>query len=261
MTIGLAIGIVSTIGVLGAVILVLAARFMNVEEDPRIADVNSCLPGANCGACGYAGCADYAKAIVEEGAPVNKCIPGGTACAEAVAGVMGVEAGETAQPKASVSCQGKEGVCTQTFDYSGVESCAAAASLYGGPKACVFSCLGLGDCVKACQFDAIHVCDGIARVDEAKCTGCGQCVAACPHDVIEMLTGHEGKPRVLCTNTEKGAVTNKECKTGCIACMLCQKNCPEDAIHVENFLARIDYKKCTGCGKCVEVCPKHTIVQ
>lgn len=261
MSIGLAIAIVTVIGLLGAVILVLAAKFMHVEEDPRIGEVNGCLPGANCGACGYAGCADYAKAIVEAGAPVNKCVPGGAKTADEVAGVMGVQAGATAVVKAAVACQGKPGVCTQAFEYKGIQSCAAAAALHGGPKACVYGCLGLGDCVKACKFDAIHVVDGIAVVDETKCTGCGACVQVCPHDVIDILDGAEQKPKVLCNNTEKGALTNKECQTGCIGCMKCQKACPSEAIKVENFLASIDYEKCTGCGQCVEVCPKGVIVR
>ena len=202
MNIALAIAIVTVAGLLGSVILVLAAKFMAVEEDPRIGEVTSCLPGANCGACGYAGCADYAKAIVEGGAPVNKCVPGGAKAAADVAAVMGVEAGATAAVRATVRCQGKPGVCTQIFDYHGVSSCAAAAALYGGPKACAYGCLGLGDCVKACKFDAIHVVDGIAHVDPEKCTGCGACAAACPKSVIEMASDMEEKPLVLCHNTE-----------------------------------------------------------
>ena len=261
MTIGLAIAIVTVVGLLGAVILVLAAKFMHVEEDPRIGEVNGCLPGANCGACGYAGCADYAKAIVEAGAAENTCLAGGAKTADAVAAVMGVDAGATAVVKAVAACQGKPGVCGQRFDYSGIQSCAAAAALHGGPKACVFSCIGLGDCVKACKFDAIHIVEGIAQVDTAKCTGCGACAAVCPHDVIDILGGTEAKPLVLCHNTEKGAVTNKECQTGCIGCMKCQKACPTEAIKVENFLARINYETCIGCGQCVEVCPKGVIVK
>lgn len=260
MTIGLAIAIVCVTGLLGAGVLVLAAKFMAVEENPQIGEVLGCLPGANCGACGYAGCADYARAVAEEGAAVNKCIPGGAACADAVAAVMGTEAGSVAVINASVNCQGREGVCVQKFDYTGVESCAAAAALYGGPKACQFACLGLGDCVKACPFDCITVRHGLAVVNQNKCIGCGQCVDTCPHSVISLVHNHIEKPIVMCNNTEKGALTNKECKTGCIGCMKCEKTCPHGAIKVENFLARIDYDKCTGCGECVTVCPKKTIV-
>ena len=183
MNIALAIAIVTVAGLLGSVILVLAAKFMAVEEDPRIGEVTSCLPGANCGACGYAGCADYAKAIVEGGAPVNKCVPGGAKAAADVAAVMGVEAGATAAVRATVRCQGKPGVCTQIFDYHGVSSCAAAAALYGGPKACAYGCLGLGDCVKACKFDAIHVVDRHG----------GKAPGAVPQH-REGPRGHEGVP-------------------------------------------------------------------
>ncbi len=260
MEIGLAIAIVSVLGLIGAVILVLAAKFMSVEQDPRIDQVSGCLPGANCGACGYAGCADYARAVVEEGAAVNKCVPGGAKAAADVAAVMGVEAGATAVVKAVVGCQGKPGVCTQLFSYEGISSCAAAAALHGGPKACTFGCLGLGDCVKACPFDAMHIVDGIAQVDPAKCVGCGACAKVCPHNVISILGVTPEKPRVLCNNQEKGALVNKECSTGCIGCMKCQKTCQHDAVKVENFLARIDYSKCVGCGECVEACPKHVIV-
>ena len=260
MNIGLAIAIVTILGLIGAVVLVVAAKFMHVEQDPRVDQVTGCLPGANCGACGYAGCADYARAIVEEGAPVNKCVPGGAKTAEAVADVMGVEAGATAVVKAIVGCQGKPGVCNQNFDYQGIQTCAAAAALYGGPKACTFGCLGLGDCVKACPFDAMHIVDGVAKVDTDKCVGCGACAAVCPHGVIHIEGVTPEKPRVLCNNHEKGAMVNKECASGCIGCMKCQKTCQHDAIKVENFLAKIDYTKCVGCGECVDVCPKHVIV-
>lgn len=261
MTIALAISIVTAVGFLGAVILVLAAKFMAVEEDPRIGQVSGCLPGANCGACGYAGCADYAKAIVESGAEVNKCVPGGAKCAEDVAALMGVAAGSAAVVKAVVGCQGKPGVCGEKFDYKGIATCAAAAALHGGPKACVHGCMGLGDCVRACPFDAMHIVEGIAQVDVDKCTGCGACAKVCPHQVIEICANTHAKPQVRCNNTERGAQVMKECTTGCIGCMKCQKACPSDAIHVTNNLARIDYDKCTGCGACVTVCPKQVIVR
>lgn len=259
MNIALAIAIVTVAGLLGSVILVLAAKFMAVEEDPRIGEVTSCLPGANCGACGYAGCADYAKAIVEGGAPVNKCVPGGAKAAAGVAAVMGVEAGATAAVRATVRCQGKPGVCTQIFDYHGVSSCAAAAALYGGPKACAYGCLGLGDCVKACKFDAIHVVDGIAHVDPEKCTGCGACAAVCPNSVISIIPEHKRKPVVLCQNKDKGALTRKACTAGCIGCMKCAKACPKEAITVENNVAYIDQSKCVGCQLCVKECPVGVI--
>lgn len=260
MSIGLAIGIVTVTGLLGAVILVLAAKFMAVEENPLIAEVTACLPGANCGACGYAGCADYAKAVVEQGEATTKCIPGGEATAAEVAQKVGATAGAVAVVNANVNCQGRDGVCEKKFTYTGVASCAAAATLYDGPKACKFSCLGLGDCVKACPYGCITVRKGLAVINLNRCIGCGKCVPVCPHNTITLIQNHVSKPLVMCSNTEKGALANKECKTACIACKMCEKACPHDAIHVIDLLARIDYDKCTGCGECIAVCPKKTIV-
>ncbi|HIY10530.1 MAG TPA: RnfABCDGE type electron transport complex subunit B [Candidatus Anaerofilum excrementigallinarum] len=257
MSIAIAVALVTVLGLIGAGILVLAAKFMHVEEDPRVGQVQACLPGANCGACGYAGCADYAKAIVE-GAPVNKCVPGGAAAAQGAAAVMGVDAGATAIVNAVVGCQGANEICKRQYEYEGVSSCRAAHALFAGPYACPYGCLGFGDCEAVCQFDAIHVTNGLAKVDTAKCTGCGMCKDACPQKIIWMHSSKD-KPVVLCANHEKGAITNKECSLGCIGCMKCEKNCPEQAIKVNNFVARIDYDKCTGCGTCVEVCPKHVI--
>ncbi len=257
MSIAIAVALVTVLGLIGAGILVLAAKFMHVEEDPRVGQVQACLPGANCGACGYAGCADYAKAIVE-GAPVNKCVPGGAAAAQGAAAVMGVDAGATAVVNAVVGCQGANEICKRQYEYEGVSSCRAAHALFAGPYACPYGCLGFGDCEAVCQFDAIHMTNGLAKVDPAKCTGCGMCKDACPQKIIWMHSAQD-KPVVLCANHEKGAITNKECSLGCIGCMKCEKSCPEGAIKVNNFVARIDYDKCTGCGTCVEVCPKHVI--
>ncbi len=253
-----AVVLVSVVGLIGAVVLVLAAKFMAVYEDPRVAQCSECLPGANCGGCGYAGCSDYARAVVE-GAPVNKCAVGGPACAAKLAEIMGVEAGDSVAKAAVVACTGaKNGICEVKFDYQGIKSCAAAAALAGGPSACAFGCVGLGDCVAACNFDAIHVVDGVATVDRSKCVGCGACVQACPKKII-MLGDAPQKPVVQCSNHEMGKFVMKECKNGCISCGLCVKNCPEQAITLDNFLAKIDYAKCTGCGTCIEKCPKKVI--
>ncbi len=253
----LAAFVITVVGILGAAVLVLAAHFMQVKEDPRIGEVLAVLPGANCGACGYAGCADYAKAIVEN-APINKCIPGGAATADKVGEIMGAAAGAVAQVKAVVACQGNDQNTTDRYHYEGIESCQACVALYGGNTSCAFGCLGFGDCVKVCTFDAIHVQNGVASVDLEKCTGCGACKAACPKKIIWMQEDCS-KPVVLCANHNKGALTRKACSAGCIGCMRCQKTCPEGAIEVKNNVARIDYGKCTGCGKCVEVCPVKCI--
>lgn len=250
--------IVSVIGIISGAVLVIASKLMYVYEDDRIGLVSGCLPGANCGACGYAGCADYAKAIVETGCATNLCIPGGKAATEAVSGVMGVEAGATATKKAVVACQGYSCNTGTKFDYQGISTCAAANKMFAGPSDCSYGCLGFGDCVNVCTYGAIKIVDGAARVIQEKCTGCGACAKACPKLIISIMADSEN-PAVLCKNSDKGAQTRKICKTGCIGCMKCTKVCPTNAITVENNLARIDQSLCTGCKACVAECPTNAI--
>ena len=252
-----AVIVLGILGLAGGVILVLASKFMAVYEDPRIAEVTECLAGANCGGCGYAGCADYAEAIVKNGAPTFKCAPGGDKAADAINRIMGQAEGDRPSLRAYVACAGGE-KCGKRFDYQGLQTCAAAAGIAGGPSACSFGCLGLGDCTRVCKFDAIHVVDGVAKVDRTKCTGCTVCTTVCPRGVIKMKT-IASQPAVKCANKEKGAAVNKACKVGCIGCGLCAKNCPNGAIAVENNVAVIDYTKCNGCGTCAEKCPKKAI--
>lgn len=146
------------------------------------------------------------------------------------------------------------------YDYKGIQTCAAAAALYGGPKTCSFACVGLGDCTKVCKFDAIHIVDGVAKVDKDKCTGCGACANICPKQVIMIDVGGPRKPVVMCSNKDKGPVAMKACTTSCIACGMCERTCKFDAIHVVDGVARIDYDKCKGCGMCAQKCPKHIIL-
>ena len=157
--------------------------------------------------------------------------------------------------KAVVVCSGTCDKTSKRYSFEGVQSCQAVKGLYGGDGLCKFSCLGYGDCTRACAFDAIHIVDGIAKVDYAKCTGCGACAAACPGAVISIIPEHKRKPVVQCRNQEKGAVTRKQCTAGCIGCMKCAKACPKEAITVENNVAHIDQSKCVGCQLCVKECP------
>ena len=253
MNIASAVILCTIVGAVGAIILVAAAKFMAVEEDPRIEEVASCLAGANCGGCGYAGCADYAKAVVMDGVPCDKCAPGGPKAAAAIAKIMGGEA-SAVEKKAVVQCQGSSEHCKPAYDYKGIQTCAAAAALYGGPKTCSFACIGLGDCTKVCKFDAIHIVDGVAKVDKDKCTGCGACANICPKQVIMIDAAGPRKPVVMCSNKDKGAVANKLCTTSCIACGMCERTCKFDAIHVVDGVARVDYDKCKGCGRCIGAC-------
>ena len=258
----LAIVVVTVIGLIGAVILVAASIFMYVPVDERVEKITAVLAGANCGACGCAGCADYAKSIVEDGNAVNKCTPGGAACAAKVAEIMGVEAGSSVAMKAVVACSGTCEKTSKKYEFEGISSCQAVKGFYGGDGMCKYGCLGYGDCVRACAFDAIHVDPklGIAQVDRAKCVGCGACAAACPNSIISIVPEHKRKPVVLCQNKDKGADTRKACTAGCIGCMKCAKACPKEAITVENFLAKIDQDKCVSCGMCLVSCPFGAIV-
>ncbi len=258
MSITTAIIIVTAMGIVCSVVLVLAAKFMHVPEDERIGKVQECLPGANCGACGYAGCADYAKAIVEADAPLNLCVPGGAASAAAAAKVMGKVAGASVSLKAAVACQGFDCNTSKKYEYQGVTTCAAASKMFAGPSACAYGCLGFGDCKAACPFGAMEIVNGVAIVNQEKCTGCGACTKACPKSIISLIPD-DINPVVLCKNTDKGAQTRKTCSTGCIGCMKCTKVCPTNAISVENNLARIDQDLCIACMQCAEDCPVSAI--
>ena len=244
----MAVVLVTVIGLIGAVILVVASIVMYVPVDERVEQITGVLAGANCGACGCAGCADYAKSIVEEGNGINKCIPGGAKTAAAIAEIMGV-----------VACSGTCEKTSKRYTFEGISSCQAVKGLYGGDGACAYGCLGYGDCTRACAFDAIHIENGIAKVDREKCTGCGACAAVCPNHVIEVVPEHKRKPVVLCQNKDKGAQTRKACTAGCIGCMKCAKACPREAITVENNVAYIDQEKCVGCQLCVKECPVGVI--
>ena len=255
----MAIVLVTVIGLVGAVILVAASIFMYVPVDERVEKITGVLAGANCGACGCAGCADYAKSIVEGGNAINKCTPGGAKTVAAIAEIMGVQAEATVPMKAVVACSGTCEKTSKRYEFEGIQSCLAVKGLYGGDGMCKYGCLGYGDCTRACAFDAIHVVDGVAKVDREKCVGCGACAAACPNSIISIIPEHKRKPVVLCQNKDKGGDTRKACTAGCIGCMKCAKACPKQAITVENNLAYIDQSLCVGCQLCVKECPVGVI--
>lgn len=249
-----------------ALILYVASKKFAVYEDPRIAQVAEILPQANCGGCGYPGCGGFADACVKANTLDGKFCPvGGSELMTRIASLLGLDA-DTAEPMlAVVRCNGSCSKRPRTNIYDGAPSCAIASALYRGETGCSYGCLGCGDCVLSCQFDAIHMNreTGLPEVIEDKCTACGACVKACPRSIIELRVKGKRSRRVYisCVNKDKGAVTRKACQVGCIGCGKCVKTCPFEAISLENNLAYIDYNKCKLCRKCVEVCPQNTIVE
>ncbi len=253
--------VVGAVGLFIGLFLGIAGIKFKVEVDEREEAILGVLPGNNCGGCGYPGCSGLAAAIVKGEAAVNACPVGGEPVGKQIAEIMGVEAGESTRMVAFVKCQGDCEKAKVDYEYTGVEDCGMLAFVpNGGPKSCNYGCLGYGNCVKACPFDAIHVVNGVAVVDKEACKACGKCVSACPKNLIELIP-YESKYVVACSSKEKGPVTMKECTVGCIGCTLCAKNCPNDAVKIENFLSVIDQEKCEGCGICMEKCPKKSIVE
>ena len=254
--IGIAAAIVGGVSLLIGLLLGFAGRVFYVKVDERIEKVRAALPGSNCGGCGFAGCDACAAAIVAGEAPVNAC-PGGDV--EAIAAVMGVEASADERLVAYVHCTGTCDKAVQEYNYYGAADCRQAAMAPGhAGKACSYGCFGLGSCVKVCPSDAISICDGVAVVDESKCISCRQCVNICPQHIISMRP-ESAAVEVCCSSNAPGKEVKAVCSGGCIGCGICQKQCPADAIHVENNLARVDHDKCTGCGVCQEKCPVKVI--
>ena len=252
------------LGVLSAVILYFVAQKFRVEEDPRIDEVEKMLPGANCGGCGFAGCRGMADALVkQDDISALFCPVGGGDCMKAVAAYLGKSAPEKEPQVATVRCGGTCDKRPRTNEYNGARSCAVASSLYVGETGCAFGCLGFGDCVVSCAFDAIRMnpATGLPEVDPDKCTACGACVKACPKMIIELRKKWPKNRAVYvsCVSKDKGAVVMKACKAGCIGCGKCQKVCAFGAITIENNLAYIDPQKCKLCRKCVNECPTGAI--
>ncbi|HDQ14270.1 MAG TPA: RnfABCDGE type electron transport complex subunit B [Sediminispirochaeta sp.] len=253
---------VAALGGLLGIGLAYASKIFAVKKDERIEELEKALPGANCGACGYAGCAAYAEAIVEENAEINLCSPGGASTIKAVAEIMGLESdvGESEKMVAQVHCRGSKATASYLFEYRGVVDCNAAHMLFEGDKECKFGCLGLGSCIKVCPTDAIYYDqEGLVRVDREKCISCEKCVEVCPTGVMQMIP-YSADYIVACNSTEKGAVVRKYCKVGCIGCKICEKKSPDGGFKVENFLATIDYSQQGERVSAAKACPPKCII-
>ena len=264
-----AVIVLGVIALVAAVILYACSKKFAVKEDPRIGQVSALLPQANCGGCGFPGCSGMASALVK-GADAGSldglfCPVGGQEVMSQVADLLGMAVANTDPMVAVVRCNGTCEHRPRIAQYDGLRTCAAMNSTGAGETGCGFGCLGCGDCVAACQFDAIHMNEetGLPEVDEEKCIACGACTKACPRHIIELRKkGPKGRRvYVQCVNKDKGAVAKKSCEVACIGCGKCQKVCKFDAITIENNLSYIDFNKCRMCTKCVDECPTGAIVK
>ena len=258
MGIVLPIAIIGGMGVVFGAILGFASIIFRVEQDPKIPAIRECLPGANCGGCGFAGCDSLAAAIANGEAPINACPVGGGDVAAKIGEVMGLEAGESVKMTAFVKCKGDCDKAKNKYEYYGASDCALENAVNGGHKACNYGCLGDGNCVRACAFDAISVVNGVAVVNRDKCVACGACIKACPKSLIELVP-YDSLVRVACNSHDMPKVSKDNCAIGCMGCSICAKNCPSQAITMDKFLAKVDYEKCTMCGVCTTKCPTGAI--
>ena len=255
----IAVAVVCAISLVVGIVLGIAEKVFRVDVNEKEEKVRALLPGSNCGGCGYASCDALAHAIAEGEAPASACPVGGKPVAEKVAAVMGAEVGDMKKKVAYVKCDGNSSKRTVDYNYIGINSCTAADVMPGSsPYSCKSGCLGFGSCARVCPQRAIRIVDKKAVVDEDLCIACGKCVKICPHNLIELVPA-DAHYRVQCNSHVKGKDVRDACTAGCIACGICQKNCEFDAIHVVDNIAKIDYEKCTSCGKCAEKCPRKII--
>ncbi|MBU3113743.1 RnfABCDGE type electron transport complex subunit B [Clostridium lacusfryxellense] len=264
MEIAVAVIVVMTlVGLMFGLVLAFANKKFYIEVNPLIHIVEDILPKGQCGACGYAGCMAYAEAVViNADVPPNLCVPGKAAIAKMVAELTGKVADKMEPKVAFVKCAGSVDKAAKAYEYKGVQDCVAATLLQGGPKGCKHGCLGFGTCVKNCPFDAMTMSDsGLPIIDNEKCTGCGKCKTVCPKQVIELVP--IGIPVAMnCNSKDKGVITRKLCKVGCIGCGICVKNCPHGAIKIESNLAVVDNEICVSlCSEstCLYKCPTGAI--
>lgn len=252
--------LIAIIALLIGIFLGISSTIFKVEVDDRIIKVRECLPGNNCGGCGFAGCDALAEAIVKNGASINACTVGGEPVATKIGAVMGIEAGAVIKMVAFVHCDGNCENVDKLYEYTGEKDCRLAKLMpNNGDKKCAYACMGYGSCVKVCKFGAISIESNVAKVDKDKCTACKACINACPMKIIDLVP-YSKSHIVKCSNKDKGKMAMDACKVSCIACGMCEKNCTKNAINVKDNIAVIDYEKCDNCGTCATKCPRKCIL-
>ena len=253
------------LGIIASLVLAIASRIFAVEENPKIEVLTEALPGANCGGCGYASCEAYATALVLDGSvPTTKCVVGDSSLPQTLATISGKEAGSVTKQIAFRHCTKREGNVATTYQYHGYASCSSVSTFDRGFDACKYSCLGLGDCVAVCPFNAMEIVNGLVTIYKDLCTGCNACVEVCPRDVLT-LAPVTARVNILCSTQDKAKDVMNTCEVGCISCSKCVKACPADAVSFDEYhRIRIDHAKCIAYGPscnevCVEVCPRDIL--
>jgi electron transport complex protein RnfB len=254
----LALGGLAVLGCIGlffGIGLALAAHKFHVKGNPKVEEVLEVLAGAQCGGCGYPGCEGYAEAVVNDpDVPPNLCFPGKEQVAKMVAEITGKKMATVENMVAAVRCSRVEGQVRERFTYIGEKRCATAKQAFQGNFACMYSCIGFGDCAKACPFGAINIQDGFPKVDPELCVGCGSCVRACPKGIIELMPT-KGRVWVPCVSKDPGKTVKETCQVGCISCKMCVKVCPAKAVRIQDNVVMVDHKICMEYGPdCNEVC-------
>jgi electron transport complex protein RnfB len=248
------------LGFLLSLVLAVAYAKLGIKLSQKEKQILDSLPGANCGACGFPGCEGYAQALIEEKADIGACPVGGKELVDELSKIMGVEGVEVEPKSAVVRCQGSMTHTYERFNYIGIKNCLGSDLMAKGYKSCVYGCLGFGDCVEVCKFGAIKIGkNGLPVIDEKNCTGCGKCVEVCPRKIIELIPATQ-KIYVGCSSPLPVKLIKKSCKTGCISCRVCEKNCPYEAIKVKEGVARIHFERCENCGICIYKCPTHIVI-
>lgn len=258
--------LLASLGMIAAIVLYIVSKKFYVYENPLIAEVEDLLPAANCAGCGSPGCKAFAEKLVQTDDISDLFCPvGGNEVMQSIAQLLGKEIQEKEPMLAVLLCNGSCAVRPKTTQFQGPDSCAISAMVFSGETDCQYGCLGKGECVAACEFEAMYMdkTTGLPVIITDKCTACGACVAACPKDIIEMRPKNKRdlKVYVACSNKEKGGIAKKACSVACIGCSKCLQVCPKDAITIDSFLAYIKADACTLCRKCVEVCPTHAIIE